>query len=52
MQKSGIVWDEHLLDAYIKQPSAVVPGNKMAFFGVKNDQARADIIAYLKEAAK
>jgi cytochrome c len=52
MQKSGIVWNESTLDAYIKEPSAVVPGNKMLFSGVPKDQARADIIAYLKQATK
>lgn len=52
MQKSNIVWGESELDAYIKQPSSYVPGTKMAFLGVTKDQARADIIAYIKEATK
>jgi cytochrome c len=52
MQKSNIVWGESELDAYIKQPSSFVPGTKMVFLGVSKDQARADIIAYLKEATQ
>lgn len=41
-------WDEATLDAYLKDPKSVVPGNKMAFAGVKNDAQRADLIAFLK----
>jgi cytochrome c len=52
MKKTGIVWDDAKLNDYIKQPSAFIPGNKMAFMGVVKDQARLDIIAYLKEVAK
>jgi len=52
MQKSGIVWDERSLDEYIKEPASRVPGTKMVFLGVQKDQARADIIAYLKEATQ
>jgi cytochrome c len=49
MKNSGIVWDERVLDEYLKQPSARVPANKMVFAGVPKDQDRADIIAYLKK---
>lgn len=52
MQKSGITWGESELDAYVKQPAGFVPGTKMVFLGVPKDKARADIIAYLKEATK
>lgn len=52
MQKSGIVWDESKLHEYLKEPATLVPGNKMIFPGVPKDRARADIIAYLKEATK
>jgi len=52
LKNSGIVWDEAKIDEWIKKPAALVPGTKMAFFGVANDQARANIIAYLKQATK
>lgn len=42
------VWDEAALDAYLGDPRGVVPGNKMAFPGVKKDTDRANLIAYLK----
>ncbi|WPD22915.1 MAG: c-type cytochrome [Candidatus Electrothrix scaldis] len=41
------VWDKEQLDTYLKNPKAFIPGTKMEFIGVKNDQDRADIISYL-----
>ena len=50
MKSSGIVWDEASLDQYIENPKDFIPGNKMAFPGLKKPEERADVIAYLKEA--
>ncbi|WP_199230007.1 cytochrome c family protein [Azospirillum sp. TSH58] len=47
--KNAAAWDEATLDAYLADPKSAVPGNKMAFAGVKNEQARKDLIAYLKK---
>jgi len=52
LKNSGITWDEAKLDEWIKKPAALVAGNKMAFIGVGNDDVRANIIAYLKQATK
>jgi cytochrome c len=52
LKKSGVTWDEAKLNEYITKPSALIPGNKMAFMGVAKDDVRANIIAYLKEATK
>ncbi|RWX45609.1 cytochrome c [Candidatus Electrothrix aarhusensis] len=41
------VWDKEQLGIYLKNPKDFIPGTKMAFIGVKNDQDRADIISYL-----
>ncbi|WP_448204646.1 c-type cytochrome [Azospirillum sp. sgz302134] len=49
MKNSGNTWDEATLDKYLTDPKAAVPGNKMAFAGVKNEQARKDLIAFLKK---
>lgn len=46
--KSAAVWTPQQLDAYLTNPKATVPGNKMPFNGVTDAQKRADIIAYLK----
>lgn len=49
MAKSGIVWDEKKLAAYITDPKKFVPGNKMIFPGLKNEEQREDLIAYMKQ---
>ena len=48
MANAHINWNEQTLDKYLDDPSAVVPGNKMMFIGVKNPDERKAIIAYLK----
>ena len=52
MQKAKIRWDAKTLDAFLAKPSAVVPGNRMAFAGVPQAADRANLIAYLKSATK
>lgn len=46
--EGGLTWTEETLDSYLKKPRKVVPGTKMAFPGLKKDDDRADVIAYLK----
>jgi len=48
----GLVWDEANLTEYLKNPKAKVPGNKMAFPGLKADADIANVIAYLKADPK
>jgi cytochrome c len=52
MASSGIVWDEATMDAFLTKPKDVVPKTKMAFAGLKKEEQRQDLIAYLKEAAQ
>jgi cytochrome c len=52
MKQSGIVWDDATLAKYLKDPSGFIPGNKMAFPGLKNDKDVADLLAYLHRATK
>ena len=52
MKEAAIVWDEDALDKYLTKPRKFIPKNKMSFPGLKKEQDRDDIIAYLKEAAK
>lgn len=51
MKNAGLTWDEATLTEYLKDPKGKVPGNKMAYPGVKDDAKVADIIAYLKQFA-
>ena len=46
--EGGLVWTEADIDAYITDPKKKVPGNKMAFPGLKKADERADVIAYIK----
>ena len=48
-KNSGIVWNEANFKEYIKDPRAKVPGTKMIFAGVKNEQEVNDLWAYLKQ---
>jgi cytochrome c len=48
LRNSGLTWDEATLNLWLTNPSALVPGTKM-FFKIDDPQARADIIAYLRE---
>ncbi|MEP9348347.1 cytochrome c family protein [Xanthobacter sp. KR7-225] len=46
---AGKVWDEATLDAYLTNPKAVAPKGKMAFAGIKNEDERKDLIAFLAQ---
>lgn len=46
-QASGLTWDAATLDRYLANPRGVVPGTKMAYGGLKDDDKRRDLIAYL-----
>jgi len=52
MKNSGIVWNEKSLDNYLAKPRDVVKGTKMVFPGLKKEDQREDVIAYLKQATK
>lgn len=45
--KSGEDWTYEALNEFITAPKVAMAGTKMAFGGVKKDQTRADILAYL-----
>jgi nitrite reductase (NO-forming) len=47
MKNASIVWDAATLDSYLADPKSFIPGNKMAFPGVKNEAERQGVIAYL-----
>ena len=47
--ESGAVWDETTLDVFLTRPRRLVKGTRMAFPGLKKEQDRADVIAYLEQ---
>lgn len=48
-KNSGITWDEAIFRDYIKDPRAKIPGTKMIYAGLKDEQRVTDLIAYLKQ---
>jgi len=48
MKAAGKTWDDASLDAYITDPKAAIPGNKMVFVGIKDETDRKNLIAFLK----
>lgn len=52
MSDSDVVWDEESLATYLRHPSGMMKGTKMAFIGVKEPRQLADLIAYLRQATQ
>jgi cytochrome c2 len=48
LSRSGIVWNEANLDAFLKSPDQFLPGTRMPFEGIASDVERAEVIRYLK----
>ena len=48
LMRSGVVWDEAALDAYLLAPQGLIPGGRMAYNGMPEEADRRDVIAYLK----
>lgn len=51
-KNSGITWDEATFMDYIKDPRAKIPGTKMVYAGLKDEQRTKDLIAFLKQFDK
>lgn len=50
LKDSSTVWDEQSLNDWLTDPQAFLPGTRMAFRGLPDPRARADLIAYLAQA--
>ena len=48
--ESGIVWDDETMAAYFRDPRGYIPGNRMAFVGLRRDEDITALLAYLREA--
>lgn len=49
MKASGVIWDEVTMDAYLTKPAEYMPGNKMTFIGLKKQEDRDAVQAYMKD---
>jgi cytochrome c len=47
VQAADFVWDADHLDHWLQNPQTFLPGNRMAFAGVRDETQRRDLIAYL-----
>ncbi|MCE0505085.1 cytochrome c family protein [Roseivivax sp. GX 12232] len=45
--EEGVVWTPENLDAFLENPREWAPGTKMSFAGLRKEEERADVIAYL-----
>jgi cytochrome c len=48
-KNSGLTWDEATFRDYIKDPRAKIPGTKMIYPGLKDEQKTSDLLAYLQQ---
>lgn len=47
--EEGFVWDEESLAEFLEKPKKYLPKTKMAFAGLKKEEDRANVIAYLAQ---
>lgn len=50
LQEADFVWSEAALNSWLAEPRKFLPGNKMQFAGLRNEQQRKDLLAYLRIA--
>ena len=51
VKAKGGNWDWEKLAGYLNDPRGAIPGNRMAFAGIKDPQDLADMLAYLGKVA-
>ena len=52
MKNAAVTWDDDTLSKYLTDPKALIPGDKMAFPGVKDQSQLTDLLAYLHQATQ
>ncbi|UQS16939.1 c-type cytochrome [Pseudomonas sp. HS6] len=48
MKNSGVTWNRETLTAYLKDPKGVVPGTRMIFWGLSDEEKIDNLLAYLQ----
>lgn len=51
-KSKGITWNKDTINAFLENPKQYIPGTKMNTPGMRKAQERADLIAYMEQAAK
>ena len=52
LSDSRIIWNADTLNAFIADPQAAIPTNRMPYSGMPDPQDRADLIEYLMSASQ
>lgn len=52
MKRSGIVWDEKNLAAFLRNPQEVVPNTRMPFSGISDEAEVKALVGYLAANTK
>jgi cytochrome c len=52
LKASQVTWDEASLDRWLADPQGFIPGNDMAFAGIKAAAPRQDLVAYLDAVSR
>ena len=52
MKASGVTWNDDTLAKYLRDPAGFIPGNRMAFPGIKDEQDLSNLLAYLRQVTK
>jgi cytochrome c len=52
LKAADFKWNATALDGWLKDPQEMIPGNYMAFDGINDPDARADLVAFLEIAGK
>ncbi len=48
-KNSGLTWNKETFEKYISDPRAMIPGTKMIFPGIKSDNERDNLWAYISQ---
>jgi cytochrome c len=52
LKKSGVTWNDTTLEQWLANPARFLPGNNMTFPGIRDTNARQDVIAYLRAVSE
>lgn len=52
LKNANVVWDEHTLDQWLRDPAKFIPHNDMTFPGIEGSNNRRNVIAYLKAVSE
>lgn len=47
LKSSGVTWNKQTLDRWLASPQKTIPGTRMPFSGIPEEQTRQEIIRYL-----